>query len=212
MTPTTPQQKDNGADPINDALLMIGKAAIDLRNNCKNDDFLVRRVTAWLDGSMKVLKNFAAAPVGTNVAAEFKKWFISAAYEQGESNAFAAGFRLAAGAPAETPKHDICAEMRALCTYCGGTGDVHSIDGEWRGRCTCPAGAAQPAGATDAKDAARLDFLGSRHVVSLHQYEPHEGAPFIEIEMDGPGRIRAATVREAIDAAMLAPANSEKPL
>lgn len=29
------------------------------------------------------------------------------------------------------------AEMRALCSACGGTGDVHSIDGEWRGQCTC---------------------------------------------------------------------------
>ncbi|KAB8062079.1 hypothetical protein GCN74_03360 [Janthinobacterium sp. FT14W] len=32
---------------------------------------------------------------------------------------------------------DTCAEMRALCSACGGTGDVHSIDGEWRGQCTC---------------------------------------------------------------------------
>ena len=23
------------------------------------------------------------------------------------------------------------------CTYCDGTGDVHSIDGEWRGKCPC---------------------------------------------------------------------------
>ncbi|MEN1996849.1 hypothetical protein [Stenotrophomonas bentonitica] len=23
-----------------------------------------------------------------------------------------------------------------FCTYCGGSGDVHSIDGEWRGICT----------------------------------------------------------------------------
>ncbi|OYO29198.1 hypothetical protein [Janthinobacterium sp. PC23-8] len=30
-----------------------------------------------------------------------------------------------------------CAEMRALCSACGGTGDVHNIDGEWRGQCTC---------------------------------------------------------------------------
>lgn len=26
------------------------------------------------------------------------------------------------------------------CGYCDGTGDVHSVDGQWRGRCTCPAG------------------------------------------------------------------------
>lgn len=30
-----------------------------------------------------------------------------------------------------------CAEMRALCSACGGTGDVHRADGEWRGQCTC---------------------------------------------------------------------------
>lgn len=28
------------------------------------------------------------------------------------------------------------------CEYCDDTGDVHSIDGEWRGICVCPAGAA----------------------------------------------------------------------
>jgi len=40
------------------------------------------------------------------------------------------------------------------CPYCDDTGDVHSIDGEWRGTCHCPAGqainaqqAAQPTGA-----------------------------------------------------------------
>lgn len=32
---------------------------------------------------------------------------------------------------------DTRAEMRALCSACGGTGDVHSLDGEWRGQCTC---------------------------------------------------------------------------
>lgn len=26
------------------------------------------------------------------------------------------------------------------CEYCDGTGDVHSLDGEWRGTCDCPAG------------------------------------------------------------------------
>lgn len=28
------------------------------------------------------------------------------------------------------------------CEHCDGTGDVHSIDGEWRGTCICPAGRA----------------------------------------------------------------------
>ncbi len=32
---------------------------------------------------------------------------------------------------------DVCEEMRALCSACGGTGDVHGLDGEWRGQCTC---------------------------------------------------------------------------
>ena len=27
--------------------------------------------------------------------------------------------------------------MRALCSACGGTGDVHGLDGDWRGQCTC---------------------------------------------------------------------------
>lgn len=30
----------------------------------------------------------------------------------------------------------------ARCQYCDGTGDVHSVTGEWRGRRTCPDGAA----------------------------------------------------------------------
>lgn len=28
------------------------------------------------------------------------------------------------------------------CGYCDDTGDVHSPDGQWRGSCSCPAGAA----------------------------------------------------------------------
>jgi hypothetical protein len=28
------------------------------------------------------------------------------------------------------------------CPYCDDTGDVHGFHGEWRGRCTCPAGSA----------------------------------------------------------------------
>lgn len=39
------------------------------------------------------------------------------------------------------PAADVCAEMRALCSACGGTGDVHGIDGEWRGACNCEASA-----------------------------------------------------------------------
>ncbi|OFJ47871.1 hypothetical protein BA896_001515 [Janthinobacterium lividum] len=39
--------------------------------------------------------------------------------------------------PVAAGSMDTCSEMRALCSACGGTGDVHSIDGEWRGQCTC---------------------------------------------------------------------------
>lgn len=31
------------------------------------------------------------------------------------------------------------------CPYCDDTGDVHGLDGEWRGRCTCPIGRAAAA-------------------------------------------------------------------
>lgn len=31
-------------------------------------------------------------------------------------------------------------ERKPQCEYCGGSGDVHSIDGEWRGICTCKSG------------------------------------------------------------------------
>ena len=34
--------------------------------------------------------------------------------------------------------------VQERCTYCDGTGDVHSITGEWRGSCGCEAGKAQP--------------------------------------------------------------------
>ena len=42
-----------------------------------------------------------------------------------------------AGIAAAPAAKDTCAEMRALCSACGGTGDVHGLDGEWRGQCTC---------------------------------------------------------------------------
>lgn len=35
---------------------------------------------------------------------------------------------------------DVCAEMRAMCSSCGGTGDVTRPDGEYLGRCSCPFG------------------------------------------------------------------------
>lgn len=42
-----------------------------------------------------------------------------------------------AGAPVAVGSADTCTEMRALCSACGGTGDVHRADGEWLGECTC---------------------------------------------------------------------------
>lgn len=36
-----------------------------------------------------------------------------------------------------TENVDVCAEMRTLCSACGGAGDVHRADGEWLGECTC---------------------------------------------------------------------------
>lgn len=35
-------------------------------------------------------------------------------------------------------------ESGQRCPHCDGTGDVHSIDGQWRGRCYCPEGQASP--------------------------------------------------------------------
>lgn len=34
-------------------------------------------------------------------------------------------------------------DQKERCPYCDGTGDVHSIDGQWRGTCTCEAGQQQ---------------------------------------------------------------------
>ena len=64
------------------------------------------------------------------------------------------------GATKNCPQPEICgskecefcrdtaapAPVEQRCTYCDGTGDVHSIDGEWRGTCHCAAAPApQPA-------------------------------------------------------------------
>jgi len=42
-------------------------------------------------------------------------------------------------APAAAPAPQPAAVPDARCPYCDGTGDVHSIDGEWRGSCDCEA-------------------------------------------------------------------------
>ena len=48
--------------------------------------------------------------------------------------------------PSRVSNGDTAAPVEQRCTYCDGTGDVHSIDGEWRGTCHCAAAPApQPA-------------------------------------------------------------------
>lgn len=48
----------------------------------------------------------------------------------------------------------------ARCPYCDDTGDVHGVDGEWRGACTCPAGKAQAAPAEPTPVAWRWVYAG----------------------------------------------------
>lgn len=54
--------------------------------------------------------------------------------------AMPAGAPVATQPPAAVAAPDVCAEMRAMCSNCGGTGDVTRADGEWMGRCTCEYG------------------------------------------------------------------------
>lgn len=49
----------------------------------------------------------------------------------------------AIASPGAAGSVDTCAEMHALCSACGGTGDVHRVNGEWLGECTCIHGQAQ---------------------------------------------------------------------
>lgn len=44
-----------------------------------------------------------------------------------------------------TAAHQEQPQPEQRCSNCDGTGDVHSIDGEWRGTCHCPAGQATKA-------------------------------------------------------------------
>lgn len=53
---------------------------------------------------------------------------------------------------------DVCKEMRDICIHCGGTGDVHSLDGEWRGECNCEASQ----WVRDARDAARYRWISEQ--------------------------------------------------
>ncbi len=64
----------------------------------------------------------------------FKRWMASAMFKT--SSAIRAALIAKQEAAQPQPKG-------TACEYCDGTGDVHSLDGEWRGTCTeCPAGEA----------------------------------------------------------------------
>lgn len=75
------------------------------------------------------------------------------------------------------------------CTYCDGTGDVHGLDGEWRGRCTCPAGQAQPERVALTKtDAARLhrEIMGSTQF-SSGEWDMYQAIERKVLELNGIG-------------------------
>lgn len=57
------------------------------------------------------------------------------------------------------------------CPYCDDTGDVHSIDGEWRGTCKCPAGA------TPHTEAVRMSEAEINHLVDTHVGGPTPSYP-----------------------------------
>lgn len=63
----------------------------------------------------------------------------------------------------ETSARALAAIPAKRCPYCDDTGDVHSIDGEWRGRCTCPAGQYAPTPPT----APAQDAQGERNAQML---------------------------------------------
>lgn len=59
------------------------------------------------------------------------------------------------------------AEAHPRCEHCDGTGDVHSIDGEWRGRCSCPIGEATEAAHKEAialAERAGIDMMDDHHL------------------------------------------------
>jgi hypothetical protein len=161
------------ATPTNDALLLLGKAVIDLRNNCK-DEFLVRQVTRWIEGGMKIIREIAA------------------------------------GAPAETPKPEIISTVYDCncgvvfrepggCRKCGAVFDRIAAQ-------AAPVQPATGADGQDAKDAERYRWL-------LANYAIGDGYKHIDdaLNYGEPEKLTAAIDAE-IDTAMLAPANSEKPL
>lgn len=68
------------------------------------------------------------------------------------------------------------------CPYCDGTGDVHAQTGEWRGRCSCPAGQeiAQPMSGPAGVDGVTLAWL---------IYLPREQAQRVYDSQEDPGYV-----------------------
>jgi uncharacterized Zn finger protein (UPF0148 family) len=79
--------------------------------------------------ALEVIESADSAGSSKSLAVAYDRF--SAAVDRGMASA---------AAKTEQAPSDTCAEMRALCSSCGGTGDVHSLEGEWRGECNCPAG------------------------------------------------------------------------
>lgn len=118
----------------------------------------------------------------------------------------AAGTLYNAMTSAPAAARDACAEMRALCSSCGGTGDVHRSDGEWMGECTCALAVAD-------RDAARYRWLRNQMSFSTLGGAPAEmnlramiPAPDHNCHVDWMEERFDASVDRAIDAAMRAAA------
>ena len=61
------------------------------------------------------------------------------------------------------------------CPSCDDTGDVHSIDGEWRGTCNCPAGQATPSAPTAVEPTAeKVSVVEPQTIVA--ERDPHPNA------------------------------------
>ncbi len=111
----------------------------------------------WKDDKLRAL--FRVDDVAWSVVQDMESRMYDALRKESEA-AMDKAFDTAP-APADTLKNadserkDVCAEMRALCSACGGTGDVHGLDGEWRGECDCQASQWK----RDEVDAARYRWL-----------------------------------------------------
>ena len=75
--------------------------------------------------------------------------------------------------------HTLAQHGEQRCTYCDGTGDVHSIDGEWRGTCHCAAAPApQPAQGESlnlAREVLKLNALWNKSTVQAPEISDQLG-------------------------------------